>query len=71
MAKKNIYLMLILVVIFISTIIDVKIETRGFKNYQSGFDLAPAILIGFLVFAWCIEHAKHFEIELPPGVPLF
>ena len=67
MAKKNIYLMLILVVIFISTIIDVKIETGVYKHYQSGFFIVPAILIMFLVFAWCIEHAKHFEIELPRG----
>ena len=70
MEKKNIYLVLVLVVIFISTIIDIKIETGSFKYYQSGFDIAPAIFIGFLVFAWCIEHAKYYEIELPKGSAL-
>jgi TPR repeat protein len=70
MEKKNIYLVLILVVFFISTIIDVKIETGDFKYYQSGFGIALAIFIGFLVFAWCIEHAKYYEIELPKGSAL-
>ena len=71
MEKKNIYLMLVLVVIFISTIIDVKIEAAVFKYYYSGFSIAPAIVIGFLVFAWCIEHAKYYDIELPKGSALF
>lgn len=70
MKKKNVYLFLILVVIFFSTIIELKIETGVFKYYYSGLDVLPAIIIGFLLFSWCIEHAKYYEIELPKGVAL-
>ena len=65
MSKKNLYLMWILVVFFVATVIDVKIETEVFISYPNGIAFVPAILLSFLVFAWCIEHAKHYKIELP------
>ena len=67
MAKKNIYLILILVVIFISTIIEQKI----YNHPDDLSKLVSAVIISFLLFSWCIEHAKFYKIELPRGSALW
>ena len=63
MAKKNIYLLLILLVFFISIAADTILGTPPLVWSLSS--AIASLFICFFVYAWCIEHAKHYKIKIP------
>ena len=63
MAKKNIYLLLILLVSSISVVADSLLGTTHLEWSPSS--AIAGLFILFFVYAWCIEHAKHYKIKIP------
>jgi len=69
MAKKNIYLLLILLVSSISVVADSLLGTTHLEWSPSS--AIAGLFILFFVYAWCIEHAKHYKIKIPGRSPFW
>jgi tetratricopeptide (TPR) repeat protein len=63
MKKKNVYLLLILLVVFLYVVIDTKL---GFIDKEYSFvSTLAAILVSFFSYAWCLEHTEFYKIKYP------
>jgi len=68
MKKKNIYLLLIIIAMYAGMSVDTYIENSIYKHYLNGTFIAFAFIINFLIFGWCVEHARENKVEPPSAL---
>lgn len=65
---KNIYLLLFSLVIIALYLFDLHVESVLNPSQLWAFNLATTIVLWFFLFSWCVEHAKHHNVNRPSAL---